>query len=51
MVQTTVALVYALMDFTQRPKFLMKYKVQLGKNEPLKVKKFLKVNSLALIKY
>lgn len=43
LVQTTVALVYALMDFTQRPKFLMKYKVQLGKNEPLKVKKFLKV--------
>jgi len=39
----TVSLIYAAMDFTQQPKFLMKYKVQPGKNEPLTYKNFIKI--------
>ena len=35
--------IYALLDFTQRPKFLMKYKIQTDKNVPLDAKNFLKV--------
>ena len=35
--------VYALMDFTQMPKFLMKYKIQDDKNVPLDRNRFLKV--------
>lgn len=39
----SVSFMYAFMDFTQRPKFLMKYKIQPGRNEPLDMKKFIKV--------
>ena len=35
--------VYAFMDFTQKPKFLMKYKIQPDKNVPLDAKLFMKV--------
>ena len=37
---------YALMDFTQMPKFLMKYKIQADKNVPVDPKRFLKVNTV-----
>ena len=40
-------LIYLLIDYTQFPKFLMKYKVQPGKNEPPDTKKVLK--ALALV--
>ena len=36
-------LAFTFLDFTQKPKFLMKYKVQPGKNEPPDTKKTLKV--------
>lgn len=39
----TVTMIYAAMDFTQQPKFLMKYKVQPGKNQPPKFRTFLKI--------
>ena len=39
----TVAGIYAFMDYTQTPKFMMKYKVQTGKNVPPDTKKMLKV--------
>jgi len=39
----TVAGIYAFMDYTQMPKFMMKYKVQTGKNVPPDTKKMLKV--------
>ena len=38
--------IYAIMDFTQRPKFLMKYKIQPDKNVPLDTKKFMKVANI-----
>jgi len=34
---------YAILDFTQRPNFLMKYKIQPDKNVPVDTKRFLKV--------
>jgi len=39
----TSAGLYAIMDFTQWPKFLMKYKIQPDKNVPLDPQRFLKV--------
>jgi len=39
----TTASIYAYMDYTQSPKFLMKYKVQTGKNTPPDTKKMMKV--------
>ena len=39
-----VASTYAFMDYTQSPKFLMKYKVQTGKNVPPDTKKMMKVH-------
>ena len=35
--------VYMLMDYTQKPGFLMKYKIQEGKNAPPDTKKTIKV--------
>ena len=35
---------YAIMDFTQMPKFLMKYKIQTDKNVPLDPKRFVKAS-------
>ena len=34
---------YALIDFTQKPKFLMKFKIQPDKNVPPSIKEFRKV--------
>ena len=34
-----------LMDYTQKPAFLMKYKIQEGKNAPPDTAKLIKVNS------
>ena len=45
----TSAGLYAIMDFTQWPKFLMKYKIQPDKNVPLDPKRFLKVLSLIIL--
>ena len=39
-------LAFLLLDYTQFPKFLMKYKVQPGKNEPPDNKKVFKVCSI-----
>ncbi len=44
----TSGLIYLLIDYTQFPKFLMKYKVQPGKNEPPDTKKVLKALALVL---
>ena len=38
------ASLYMILDFTQRPKFLHKYKTQPGTNEPPNMKKFVKVS-------
>jgi len=46
---TTFTALFAILDFTQRPKFLMKYKVQPGKNEPLDFNKWLKVIGVVAI--
>ena len=40
----TTALIFMLMDYTQRPAFLMKYKMQQGKNAPPDTAKVIKVN-------
>lgn len=42
----TVALggFFSFLDFTLKPESVRKYKVQVNENEPLDVKKFLKVN-------
>ena len=37
------------MDFTQKPAFLMKYKIQPDKNVPVDPKRFLKVTSIYMI--
>jgi len=44
-----VASTYAFMDYTQSPKFLMKYKVQTGKNVPPDTKKMMKVAAVVTI--
>ena len=41
--------IYAIMDFTQKPAFLMKYKIQPDKNVPVDPKRFLKVTSIYMI--
>ena len=41
--------IYAIMDFTQKPVFLMKYKIQPDKNVPVDPKRFLKVKSIYMI--
>ena len=41
---------YAIMDYTQKPAFFMKYKIQPTKNIPPDTKKVLKVTSICLIK-
>merc|ERR1711997_596759 len=41
------AMIFMLMDYTQRPKFLMKYKMQQGKNAPPDTAKVIKVNNNA----
>jgi len=46
---TLVAGIYAFMDYTQSPKFLMKYKVQTGKNTPPDTKKMIKVFAVVTI--
>ena len=38
-----VASLYSILDFTQRPKFLHKYKTQPGTNEPPNLKMVVKV--------
>ena len=38
------ALTFVLMDFTQMPGFLMKYKIQPGKNAPPSTAKVIKVS-------
>ena len=46
MIAVTMAVtagIYAIMDYTQCPKFMMKYKVQTGKNVPPNTKKMMKV--------
>jgi hypothetical protein len=37
---------FTLLDYTQWPKFLMKYKVQPGKNQPPDTKKVIKVRKV-----
>ena len=52
MVAVTMAVtagIYAIMDYTQCPKFMMKYKVQTGKNVPPNTKKMMKVVHLHVI--
>ena len=41
--------IYAIMDFTQKPAFLMKYKIQQDKNVPVDPKRFLKVTSIYMV--
>ena len=41
---------YAIMDYTQKPAFFMKYKIQPTKNIPPDTKKVLKVTSICSIK-
>ena len=43
----STALAFLLMDFTQRPAFLMKYKIQPGKNTPPNTAKVIKVSKNA----
>ena len=43
------AMIFMLMDYTQRPKFLMKYKMQQGKNAPPDTAKVIKVNNNAAL--
>ena len=43
----STALAFLLMDFTQRPAFLMKYKIQPGKNTPPNTAKVIKVSKTA----
>ena len=40
-----VASLYMVLDFTQRPKFLHKYKTQPGTNEPPNMRKFVKARN------
>ena len=42
----TSAFMFMLMDYSQKPAFLMKYKIQPGKNVPPDTKQVIKVNSL-----
>ena len=44
------AALYAIMDFTQKPAFFMKYKIQPTKNIPPDTKRLLKVTSIGMIK-
>ena len=37
------ALIFMLMDYTQKPSFLMRYKIQPGKNAPPPTSKVIKV--------
>ena len=41
--------IYAIMDFTQKPAFLMKYKIQPDKNVPVDPKRFMKVTPIYII--
>ena len=41
---------YAIMDFTQKPAFFMKYKIQPTKNSPPDTKRLLKVTLLRMMK-
>ena len=41
----TSAMMFLLMDYTQQPAFLMKYKMQQGKNTPPNTAKVIKVSS------
>ena len=42
-VNLVVGGLYALLDYFQAPQFLMKYKIQSGKNAPPNTKKLMKV--------
>ena len=44
------AALYAILDFTQKPAFFMKYKIQPTKNIPPDTKRLLKVTSIRMIK-
>lgn len=51
MIAVTMAVtagIYAIMDYTQCPKFMMKYKVQTGKNVPPNTKKMMKVLAVVI---
>ena len=53
MIAVTMAVtagIYAIMDYTQCPKFMMKYKVQTGKNVPPNTKKMMKVPMHEVVK-
>ena len=41
---------YSIMDFTQKPAFFMKYKIQPTKNIPPDTKRLLKVTSVGMMK-
>ena len=46
----TSAMVFLLMDYTQQPAFLMKYKMQQGKNTPPNTAKVIKVRTKIMFK-